>query len=91
MLFSHTNMKFIFYQLVESINKDKFTHIKVNLINSIDKNIIKSFVKLKVGTVLEDDHENIFRVTGYYGEYIIVRPNKLQTHPVGEYLICKMK
>ena len=84
-------MKFIFYKIVENLAKSNLSHIKLHLVDSIYKNVIENYVKLKIGTALEDDSNNIFRITGYYGEYMVIHPDKPKTHPSGEYLICKMK
>lgn len=84
-------MEFVFYQIVENIAKSNLSHIKLHLVDSISKEVIESYVKLKIGTALEDDSSNIFRITGYYGDYLIVRADKLKTHPSGQYLIWKKK
>lgn len=83
-------MEYKFYKLVENIPKYNHTHVKLHYVDLFTE-VIESFIKLKVGTALEDDHENIFRVSGYYGEYIILRPDKLNSYPVGEVLIWKKK
>jgi hypothetical protein len=84
-------MQFVFYQIVENLAKSNLSHIKLHLVDSISKKVIENYVKLKIGTALEDDSSNIFRITGYYGEYMIVHPDKPKTHPSGQYLIWKKK
>ena len=84
-------MKFIFYKIAENIAHGGMSHCKLHLVDSISKNILQSNVKLQIGTSLEDDVNNIFRVNGYFGEYIILRSSKINTHPSGQYLICKEK
>lgn len=82
-------MNFKLYKIVENITKNDFTHCKLDLVDLTTKAIIEKFVKLKIGTSLEDDSNNVFRVNGYFGEYLILRPVKNHTHPVGEFLIHK--
>ena len=82
---------FKFYEMAENIAKYDMSHVRVHLVDPISKDIIQINVKLKIGTLLEDDNNNNFRVNGYFGEYLILRPSKNQTHPSGKYLISKLK
>lgn len=84
-------MMFLFYKIVDSIAKSDMTHVKLDHVDSITKETLENNVKLKIGTNLEDDSDNSFRVNGYFGEYLILRPIKHHTHPHGTYLICKVK
>lgn len=84
-------MKFIFYKIAENVAHGGMSHVKLDLVDSISKCILQSNVKLKLTTSLEDDSNNVFRVNGYFGEYIILRSTKINCHPSGEYLICKLK
>jgi len=82
-------MKILFYNIVENITKSKLTHVKLQLIDATFTKILDNNPKLKIGTALEDSSDNIFRVTGYYGDYIVLHSDKLGKHPVGKYLFCK--
>lgn len=81
---------FKFYKIAENVAHGDFSHVKLHLVNSVSKDIIENNVKLKIGAKLEDDSNNLFRVNGYFGEYMILRPSKHHTHPSGEYLLCKI-
>ena len=80
---------FIFYKIIESINHGNMTHVKLHLVDGVSKEIINSYVKPKLATLLEDDNNNLFRINGYFGDYIILRSLKINTHPVGSYFISK--
>lgn len=81
---------FKFYKIIENIAHGDFSHVKLSLVDAVSKDIVEDDVKLKIGTKLEDDNSNTFRVNGYFGEYLVLRPNKLKTHPTGLYLLCKI-
>jgi hypothetical protein len=82
-------MIFKLYKIVENIPKSDFSHIKLSLVDLVSKEVLQNNIKLKIGIALEDDSNNIFRVNGYFGDYMVLRPSKVHCHPSGEYLICK--
>lgn len=82
---------FTFYKIAESVAHGDMTHCKLHLVDAVTKDIITTNVKLKLGTLLEDENNNLFRVNGYFGDYMILRPTKHHIHPTGDYLISKAK
>lgn len=75
------------YKIVENIAKGKLSHVILHKVNPISLYVLEEKVKLKIGQNLKDEKNNHFKVNGYYGDYIILRSDKIGTHPVGKYLL----
>ncbi len=84
-------MEYLLYKILENIPISDFSHVKLSLVDSISKEVIQNNIKLKIATLLEDEESNLFRVNGYFGDYMILRPMKHHVHPKGNYFICKTK
>jgi hypothetical protein len=80
---------FPLYKIVANVVMGKLSHVILHRVDSTSKEILETFVKIKVGKDLKDETNNHFKVNGYYGDYIILRSEHLGSHPVGIYLTEK--
>jgi hypothetical protein len=77
------------YKIVDNVVMGKLSHVILHKVDPNSKDILETFIKIKVGKDLKDEANNHFKVNGYYGDYIILRSEHLGSHPVGTYLTEK--
>lgn len=70
------------YKIVANVAKGKLSHVILHRVDPVSEEVIENNVKLKVGKDLKDQANNHFKVNGYYGDYIILRAERIGSHPV---------